>query len=356
MNRDPILFRVDASAGVGYERLTRCLTYASALQRRRRPTFFLSQLEPRSLGQAIKRTGSEWLEADAEAGSRADLEEAIQEIRRLRPAAVIIDAAGVTENYLTQLAATGVCLVSIDHLGAIRLPAQLVVNPLLGPSKEAYEYGPVSQLLLGSRYALVRSEIRRARPARSQEPPAPFCGLIGLGDDDPNLKVGELARLLMNVPKVERVDLAVRAEHPQMEALQALAAANPERLKIAVELGEIAARLPRCHFAITAGNAFALELACVGLPQLVIVQAEAYWPTAQRLEEEGAATCLGWHESVSAATIRQAVQNLLADPLERQAMSRCGRQLIDARGNDRLVTALEVVLHPSRLIHLAEAA
>ena len=132
MNRDPILFRVDASAGVGYERLTRCLTYASALQRRRRPTFFLSQLEPRSLGQAIKRTGSEWLEADAEAGSCADLEEAIQEIRRLRPAAVIIDAAGVTENYLTQLAATGVCLVSIDHLGAIRLPAQLVVNPLLG--------------------------------------------------------------------------------------------------------------------------------------------------------------------------------------------------------------------------------
>ena len=49
----------------------------------------------------------------------------------------------------------------------------------------------------------------RARPARSQEPPAPFCGLIGLGDDDPNLKVQELARLLMNVPKLERVDLAV---------------------------------------------------------------------------------------------------------------------------------------------------
>src|SRR5262245_8345970 len=194
MNRDPILFRVDASAGAGYERLTRCMIYASALQRRRRPTFFLSQLEPRSLGLAIKRTGSEWLDADAEAGSSADLEEAIQEIRRIRPAAVIVDAPGASEKYLSQLAATGVCLVSMDHLGAVRLPSQLVVNPLLGPSKEAYEYGPEAQLLLGARYALVRSEIRRARPARSQDPPAPFCGLIGLGDDDPNLKVQELAR------------------------------------------------------------------------------------------------------------------------------------------------------------------
>src|SRR5207253_5833212 len=132
----------------------------------------------------------------------------------------------------------------------------------------------------------------------------------------------------------------------------------PERLEVASEPAEISARISRGHFAITAGNSWSLELACVGVPQLVIVQAEAFWPTAQRLEEEGAAMCLGWHESVSAATIRQAVQNLLNDPLERQAMARCARKLIDGRGPDRLVTALEIVLHPSRLVGqgLAEAA
>jgi spore coat polysaccharide biosynthesis predicted glycosyltransferase SpsG len=92
------------------------------------------------------------------------------------------------------------------------------------------------------------------------------------------------------------------------------------------------------------------------VPQLVIVQAEMHWPTAQRLEEEGAAMCLGWHENVSAQTIRQAVQNLLDDPMDRQAMARCGRQLIDGRGPDRLVTALEVLLHPSRRVAFSEAA
>ena len=101
---------------------------------------------------------------------------------------------------------------------------------------------------------------------------------------------------------------------------------------MATEAAEITARIARCHFAISGGSAWSLELACVGVPQLLIVQAEAHWPTAQRLEEEGAATCLGWHESVSVQTIRMAIQNLLGDPLERQAMSRCGRQLIDGRG------------------------
>ncbi len=88
----------------------------------------------------------------------------------------------------------------------------------------------------------------------------------------------------------------------------------------------------------------------------MVVQSELHWPTAQRLEDEGAAICLGRRENVTPAAIRQAVQNLLMDPVERQAMARCGRQLIDGRGPDRLVTALEVMLHPSGLVDMADAA
>src|ERR1700757_3990802 len=92
MNRDPILFRVDGTTRTGGEHLARCLTYAAALQRRRRPTYFLSQLEPASLGLTIRRAGNSWLEADSSAGSNEDLEETLQEIRRLHPAAVVVDA------------------------------------------------------------------------------------------------------------------------------------------------------------------------------------------------------------------------------------------------------------------------
>jgi spore coat polysaccharide biosynthesis predicted glycosyltransferase SpsG len=367
MNRDPVLIRVDANPRTGYEHLARCLTLAAALQRRRRPTYFLSQLEPASLGLNIKRTGNEWLDADGPAGTDEDLAELVQEVRRLKPAAVIVDAPEATEAYLTSVQQLGCLVVSLDNLAGIRFPSQLIINPLLGPGREAYEFYPGTQLLLGSRYTLVRSEIRRTRPTRAQEPPpltppnakgagGSFRALLALGEDDPHGRTLELARLLLNVPRVGRVDVVVRPHHPDVEPLQALAAAHPERLEVALEPAEVTARVVRCHFAVTGGGGWSLELACVGVPQLLIVQAEAHWPTAQRLEEEGCATCLGWHANVSAQTIRQAIQNILTDPLERQAMARCGRKLIDGRGPDRLVTALEVLLHPSRQVDLSAVA
>lgn len=356
MNRDPILFRLDLTTPGGWERLGRCLIYAAALQRRRRPTYFLAQLEPRSLGLAIKRAGSDWLDADAVAGTPEDLSEMIQEIRRLHPAAVIVDAPNASKEYLGELVSAGPLVLSMDHLAGVTFPSQMVVNPMLAPGREAYEFSPGTQLLLGPRYTLVRPEIRRIRPIRSQEPPAPYSALVVLGEDNAAETMTDLTRHLLSAPRLERVDVFVRPEYPALEVLQKFAEATKERMKVITEPSELVARLTRCHFAVTSGGAFSLELACVGVPQLLIVQSEVHWPNAQRLEEEGAATCLGWHDNVSAATIRQAVQNLLGDPMERQAMARCGRQLIDARGPDRLVTALEVMLHPSRLMNLSEAA
>lgn len=356
MNRDPILIRVDGTTQRGWEHFGRCLTLAAALQRRRRPTYFLSQLEPGHLGLTVKRGGNEWLQASSPAGTADDLEETLREIDRLRPAAVLVDVPSVDEAYLDALRATGVALISLDSQAGVRFPSRVIINPLLGPGREAYHYERGAQLLIGPRYALVRSEVRRVRPLRAQEPPQPFRALVALGDDDPNNQSGELARQLLAMPRVGRVDVLTRPWHPHLEELRSLAEASGGRLEVATEPAETAARLARCHFALTAGNTWSLELACIGVPQLVIVQAEEHWPTARLLEDEGPAICLGWHASASAQTIRQAVQEILDDSFERQSMARCGRKLIDGRGNDRLVTALEIVLHPARPVELRDAA
>ena len=49
-----------------------------------------------------------------------------------------------------------------------------------------------------------------------------------------------------------------------------------EPLKIVTETSEMVSRLSRCHLALTSGQGFALELACIGIPQLVLVQSEAH--------------------------------------------------------------------------------
>jgi spore coat polysaccharide biosynthesis predicted glycosyltransferase SpsG len=357
MTRNPIIIRVDADSRSGYERLARCTTLAAAIQRRRRPVYFLSCLEPNSLAMGIKRGGNNWIAANEQAGTPGDLKQMLREIARLHPAAVIVDEADVTTDYLSEIADTGVLLAAMDHAATVRFPTKLLVNPLLGPSRDSYEHDSDTQLLLGKRYAMVRPEIRRQRPTRSQEPPplaaqngtiisSQFRVLLALGEDDPNLKTMDLAKLLANVPRVGKVDIIVRREHPQLEEIRAMVEAHKELMTLALEPAEIANRITRCHFAITAGSGWSLELACVGMPQLLLLQNEMHWPNAQRLEDEGAASILGWHENVSAQTIRDGVQNLIADAMDRKSMARCGRKLIDGRGPDRLVTAMEILLSP----------
>jgi spore coat polysaccharide biosynthesis predicted glycosyltransferase SpsG len=209
--------------------------------------------------------------------------------------------------------------------------------------------------LHSQRYALVRSEVRRMRPIRAQEPPEPARVLVAFGDD-PNNLTGRVAKLLLANNKLARIDIIARPQHEAVPEWQAMSEEQKGRVTVSMEPNEVALKISRCHFALCEANTWALEFACVGVPSILIVQEEVYWPTAQRLEEEGAATCLGWHEAVTDQTIKQAVQTLANDSHERRAMARMGRALIDGRGLDRLVTALEILLHPSRKIDIRAAA
>lgn len=356
MNRNPILFRCDGTSAQGYENFYQCLTYAAALQRRRRGTYFHTQIQPVTLASAVQKAGNEWIPTDHPIGSDEDLRQTLAEIRRLQAAAVIVSDPNLSADYLRTIADTGALLVSVDAQAATPFPGGLLVNPLLAPTQDAYQYDPGTHLLLGSRYALVRPMIRRLRPMRAQEPPAPFRAMIALGDDDFRDQVMLRTVQLLAITRVEKVDVVVRPQHPALMDLLGMVEENPDRLSVVTEPSEISVRLSRCHFALSSGDGWSLELACVGIPQLILVQSPAHAMNAQRLDDEGAATNLGDCDSVSEIALRQAIQELLSDQRERAGMSRCGRKLIDGRGPDRLVNALEVLLHPSQAGEMRVAA
>src|SRR5439155_5178295 len=135
-------------------------TYAAALQRRRRPAYFLGQVTPFPLLSQIVRGGNDYIPATHAVGTPQDCDETIREIRRLGAAAVIVNAPGVQEEYLRELSSTGTTVVVIDSEARIRFPNRLVINPLLGKPLNVYEWEQGAQLLLGRKYAIVRSVFR----------------------------------------------------------------------------------------------------------------------------------------------------------------------------------------------------
>jgi spore coat polysaccharide biosynthesis predicted glycosyltransferase SpsG len=147
------------------------------------------------------------------------------------------------------------------------------------------------------------------------------------------------------MPKVDKVSIATRTHHPRYHELKEFAAASKSRVEVVTEPKELMTRLVRAHIALTPADTWAMELCCVGIPQLLLPTAPVHLLNAKRLDDEGVATFLGTAADVSFDSLYEAVNIVLDDPMERLGMNRCGRSLIDGRGGDRIVNGLEIVLH-----------
>lgn len=348
VKRGSILFRCDATPEQGYEPFYQCLSLAASMQRRRRGTHFFSYLEPLSLATHIHRGNNDWAAAESVVGGPGDLDATLREVRKLAPSAVIVAAPSVSEEYLEELTATGTRVICIDSHAGLRFPNKIVVNPFLAPRAKAYRVAPGAQLLLGAKYAVVRSLFRRQRTIRSQEQPGGFRALVAFGDDDTGDQTLVRTQQLLEMPKVDKVSVCLRSHHHRYDELKDFASDSKSRVEIVTEPKELMTRLVRAHFALTSGDTWAMELCCVGIPQLTLPTQQAHVWNAKRLDDEGAGTFLGAASDVTVEQLAEAVAIVLDDPMERRGMTRCGRNLIDGRGGDRLVNGMEIVLHTRR--------
>jgi spore coat polysaccharide biosynthesis predicted glycosyltransferase SpsG len=343
--RGPILFRCDGTQDLGWEPLYQCLSLAAALQRRRRGTHFLSYLDPLSLATSINRGNNDWVPAERQIGDAGDLEATVAQIRRLNAAAVVVAGQNYTADYLRELKKTGALVVAFDSTADMKFPADLVVNPLLYPTRKAYHVELGSQLLLGYRYTLCRGVFRRQRTIRATEPPMPFRAMVAMGDDDLAGESITRTQQLLEIERVSKVTVVARSHHPRYDDILSLADNSGGRAEVVCEPKELMTRLVRVHFALTAGDGWSPELCVVGIPQLILSQTKRHAGNGKKLDEEGVATYLGNASDVTFEQLKEAIDLLHDDAMERKTMTRAARNTFDGRGPDRIVNGMEIMLH-----------
>jgi spore coat polysaccharide biosynthesis predicted glycosyltransferase SpsG len=145
--------------------------------------------------------------------------------------------------------------------------------------------------------------------------------------------------------KVTKVTITARTHHPRYDDILALADDSKGRVEVVTETKELMTRLVRVHFALTSGDGWSPELCVVGVPQLILSQTKRHAGNGKKLDEDGVATYLGNAAEVTFDQLKEAVDILLDDPMERKGMTRCARNTFDGRGPDRIVNGLEIMLH-----------
>jgi RimJ/RimL family protein N-acetyltransferase len=210
--------------------------------------------------------------------------------------------------------------------------------------------GVDTQLLLGTRYALLRSEFwqwqgwQRSLSSRASKV------LVTLGGSDADNVTLKVIQALQPV-EVNALEAVVVIGGSNSHYEQLLSASQKSLFPIRIEKN--ASNMPElmawADVVVTAGGSTCWELAFMGLPSVILILAENQRAIAQKLDQMQVSINLGWHEDVSTGEIALAVSHLLIATHTRVEMARCGQELIDGQGSKRVLRHLEAKMLKLRL-------
>ena len=95
-----------------------------------------------------------------------------------------------------------------------------------------------------------------------------------------------------------------------------------------------------CQMAITAGGTSVYELACLGVPTVIVCTAENQWATAHAWQERSLGVSLGALETVVDELAERQIGQLIADAEKRSRLAKRSSSVIDGRGAERVAAAL----------------
>jgi UDP-2,4-diacetamido-2,4,6-trideoxy-beta-L-altropyranose hydrolase len=289
-----------------------------------------------SLIDRIRAAGFDVVRVTAEPGSQDDALRTAAIARHADIAWVAADGYQFADQYQQTVTDAGLRLLVADDFGhATRYTADVILNQNLSARPSWYaKRPPTTKLLLGPRYALLRSEFRRYVGWRREVPDKARHLLITLGGSDPDNVTAKVLAALdgselgLDIRTV--VGGSYRHELPV-----------PTAIRDASDMAELMAW---ADVAIAAGGSSAWELAFMGLPSLTLVLAENQIEIAAALDRAGPSINLGEQAAIDAGTLVSTMRGLISDAERRQKMSDLGRQLVDGRGTSRVLAEMALVM------------
>jgi UDP-2,4-diacetamido-2,4,6-trideoxy-beta-L-altropyranose hydrolase len=347
-----LLLRADANQARGAGHVMRCLALAEAWERRDGRATLLSCRPNPVLCQRTKALGIGLTEIPLPHPDGSDLRAAcivLEELSRddTELPWVVLDGYHFDTIYQSLLRSAGCRLMVIDdtaHL--LRYDADIILNPGLSAQQFAYTCSPDTLLLLGTRFALLRSEFHRWHGVSRDCPEVARKILVTLGGSDADnatLKIIEALEQI-STPDLE-VRIVVGPLNPHLAELQSRTDSVSSRIHLQSDVTDIASLMAWADLAVACAGTTSWELAFMKVPTLVVTVNENQSQVARAVDEFGTARSLGSPSDLDPDQLAEAILRLMHDQGARQQMSEKGRIVVDGKGAERI---LEVMLCATR--------
>lgn len=359
-----VAFRADASIEIGTGHIMRCLTLADELARRGHECQFIFREHQGNLGELIASKGYPLTELPIASNSPSDLsdkaanayaswlgatwqqdaEQSVNVLASLNVDWLVVDHYAVDARWEKQVAKVVGRIMVIDDLADRNHECVLLLDQNLGRNPADYE-GLVPQdclRLIGPEYALLRPEFAelRARSLKRRAQPKLKRILISMGGVDRTNVTGQVLDALAatTLPGDTQLDIIMGGAAPCLEQVRQRAARLPFKATVSVNVNDMAERMCLADLSIGAAGGTSWERCCLGLPAVLVIQAENQVAGARALGAVGAASTIADPKALRVdlpATLAK-----VARPECLQHMSSAAAGITDGAGVSRVVESM----------------
>ena len=327
-----IVFRADGGTEIGMGHVYRSLAIADELCSISSADvlFLMSADHP----EGVKRVSGAGYTVRVLSDGRVDaIVEAIQEYS---PNIVVNDRPFLETDYLEALARLGASTVNlVDTLEDIEKPAEITSMIIATMRVDQLEledyYGGPEYAILRESFAgaakLVRADARQV--------------VVSFGGSDPQGLTLKVLRALDESKSELSVKAVLGPAFSYGQELRELIPKlhyQPILLENVEHMAEI---LSQSDVVFCAGGMTVYEIAALGVPGIVMCQNAREVRRMEHFSRAGSVEHLGLGTEVEEKRITQAAEALLANETRRRAMSESGRQLVDARGTQRVAEVVK---------------
>jgi UDP-2,4-diacetamido-2,4,6-trideoxy-beta-L-altropyranose hydrolase len=268
------------------------------------------------------------------------------------PAALIVDRYDLDERFERACRRWARLVLAIDDLADRRHDCDILVDMAPSAREAAHRAlcGTRARLLLGPRYALLRSQIGAARDAALARR-ARLDGVrrfyVSLGWTDPHATLPAiLDAIRRSRPDCSACVVVGPLPAPLRAAVEARLAQLGGESSLHVGREDVAPLMAGCDLAIGAAGVSALERCVLGLPSLILVVAENQREQGEALASAGAARLSAEvADRVNPAQLAHEIATLSGDGAAMAAMANAAAALCDGLGAGRVAGSLTDMMH-----------
>lgn len=354
-----VAFRTDASSVIGTGHFMRCFTLAVELKRCKAQIIFICRNLPDYLSKMLTLNGIELellfspqneMQVDELAHASwlgvSQVEDAADSIEMLSKGEwdwLVIDHYALDYRWESLIRQRVKKIIVIDDIADRQHDCDVLLDQNFYTNmEERYkDLVPVHcQLLLGPRYALLRSEFREERNHVKPRKGSVKRILVFFGGIDNENFTGKAIDALLEIDLVGLyVDVVIGSQHPYKEKIETSCLKHGFCLH--VQTNKMAELMANSDLAIGAGGSASWERCCVGLPAVLIAIADNQIDIAMGLDSYGACVFVGTSKTINISILRNAIVNIMNGQDQLNTLSKKSLLLVDGMGIDRVYKVLD---------------